>query len=370
VTDFIRDYPLLPRLAGSPLLADEPFAAPAIRAGAGSQAGPRVGVVSNRRSHRNRRGRGPSLPGGDVIAAAPETRAELTRALARFRLAGVELLVVDGGDGTVRDVLTCGAAVWGGTADAGTSIGPGAWVGAGAGNWPTLAVLPSGKTNALAIDLGVPSGWDLADAVASFAAGRTRRRSPLGVTRDGAADAVPLRGFLFGAGAFVGATELAQHTHRAGAFKGLAVGLALGWALAQTALGRDTGRWRAGASMRLSYRSPVTFGHVPVPREEAARYLLLASALDDLPLGIRPFGPPRPGLKTLAVDAPPRRLAAAVPAILAGSTRPWLSSAGYHHVDAAGFDLEMEGNFILDGELFPGGSLRVTEEPALDFAVP
>ena len=45
------------------------------------------------------------------------------------------------------------------------------------------------------------------------------------------------RGFLLGMGGFVRATELAQSTHRVGAFNGVAVALSLGWSMAQTLFG-------------------------------------------------------------------------------------------------------------------------------------
>ena len=81
-----------------------------------------------------------------------------------------------------------------------------------------------------------------ADAIITYHAldaarqGRMIERRPLEIARVGDA-APPARGFLFGAGAFAKATELAQHTPRAGAFNNLAVGLALGWGVAQTLFG-------------------------------------------------------------------------------------------------------------------------------------
>ena len=62
---------------------------------------------------------------------------------------------------------------------------------------------------------------------------------------------VDLHGFLLGAGAFVRATELAQRTHKAGAFNGVAVALAVVWGLLQTLFGRASGEWRRGEPMRI-----------------------------------------------------------------------------------------------------------------------
>src|SRR5262249_10232331 len=64
----------------------------------------RVGLIRNPRSHRTRGKPLPRLDG--VMAHAPETRVELARTLSGLARQDIDLLVVDGGDGTVRDVLT------------------------------------------------------------------------------------------------------------------------------------------------------------------------------------------------------------------------------------------------------------------------
>ncbi len=304
----------------------------------------RVGIVCNPKSHRNHGAQyAAGVPGIDrLFVAAPGTRVALAETLAGFADEGIDLLVIDGGDGTVRDVLTCAHRLW-------------------RGGWPDIAVIPSGKTNALAIDLGIPTGWTLADALAATSHGRRVRRRPVEVLRDDGSR--PLRGFLFGAGAFVQATELAQRTHRAGAFNGIAVGLALGWAVLQTAFGRARGPWRAGKPMRLRLPDGAPAG---APRH----YLLLAAALTRLPLGLKPFGRPRDGMKLLTIDAPPRMLAITVPALLAGSEAPWMARLGFHRRDVASFDVTLDDGFILDGEHFAGGRLTVRQGPVLSFIVP
>ena len=306
-------------------------------------AGLTIGIVCNPKAHRNHGAEYQAgLPGAEsVILAAPRTRAALGEVLADFAARRIDLLVIDGGDGTVRDVLTAAERAWGHA-------------------WPRIVVIPSGKTNALAIDLGLPKGWTLAQALDAVRSGRTQTRRPVEIERhDGRR---PLRGFLFGAGAFVDGTELAQHTHRAGAFNGVAVGLALGGAILQTMFGRATSAWRRGTSMRLTLAGG--------PAEARPRYILLASTLGRLPLGVKPFGPAKRGLKLLSIDAPPRRLWVAAPALLAGSEAAWLENSGYHRLETAGFDVELERGFILDGELFPGGALSVRQGPKLSFVVP
>ena len=72
----------------------------------------------------------------------PEDPAQLFPALRRFAAEGVDLVVIDGGDGTVREVITRLPEAYGGP-------------------MPRLAVVPNGKTNALAIDIGTPLGTTL-----------------------------------------------------------------------------------------------------------------------------------------------------------------------------------------------------------------
>lgn len=303
----------------------------------------RIGIICNPRSHRNRRAEvAAHVPPRDVVLAAPRTRGELSATLVEFAARGIDLLVIDGGDGTVRDVLTAAADAFGDAV-------------------PRIAVLPTGKTNALALDLGIPVDWTLDTLLTAAQTGGIRRRSPIAVARAGST-APALRGFLFGAGGFVQATELAQRTHTIGAFHGVAVGLALVGSVLQTAFGRADSEWRRGTAMRIEVDGTIL--------ADRPLYLLFASTLQRLPTGVRPLGAPRPGLKTLIVDAPPRWMGAGVPALLAGKRGGWLERIGYRHRDLAALALTLEGNFILDGEMYPGGALTLTEADPIEFVVP
>lgn len=307
----------------------------------------RVGVICNPKSHGNRSGdlMARSLASSRVAVATPRTREALMTVLQGFADDRIDLLVIDGGDGTVRDVLSCAGRVW-------------------SGNWPRIAIVPSGKTNALALDLGIPVGWTVEQALAAEASKRFVVRHPIEVARRD--DEETLRGFLFGTGAFVSATALAQRTHRVGAFHGVAVTLALAWALLQTLFGSAKSIWRSGQHMSLRAR-PSEGGDVAV---DDKRYLLLASTLTRLPVGLKPFGRPRAGLKILEIDAPPRRLIRAVPFLLAGSEASWLDAWGYRRFDTKSIELHLDHDFILDGEIYPGGDLTVREAGPLRFVVP
>ena len=308
-----------------------------------------VGLISNPRSHRNNGT--PSLWSGhaNVIGRAPTSRAELCDVLAMFAERGIDLLAIDGGDGTVRDVLTCAGDIW-------------------HNSWPDILLLPTGKTNALAGDIGVPEQWSLEDGLAAAARGRTSVRSPLEIARVGD-PGTTIRGFIFGTGAFVDATALAQRTHRAGAFKGVAVALALGWGIAQTLFGGSGSAWRAGSRIGLDYDGRATRMHDARPDGVDDRYLVFASTLHRMPIGLKPFGEPRGGLKTLVVDAPPRRLAAMAGPLLMGSQSADLERRGYHRIDADRIVMDIPTNFVLDGETFPPGAYVLREAPALRFVV-
>lgn len=305
--------------------------------------GARVGIVFNQRAHRNLQRAG-ALPAVDLSLdwASPQTEADLAAALARFAASKVDAIVVDGGDGTIRDVITAAARYF-------------------PDGLPRIAVVPSGKTNALALDLGVPRHWTLDDALATVAAGRTVARSPIEITRLGR-DGPVLRGFLFGAGAFVKATALAQGVHRLGAFSGLAVAMSITAAVAQTMFAGSRNPWRRGERMRIDFGDGRAF--------DERLYLMIGSTLERLPLGLKPFGGVRGGLKLLGIDAPPRRIVASLPALLAGSEAAWLRRAGYHRTDAERVEVTLGGGFILDGEAFEGGSLTIARGTPLDFVVP
>jgi hypothetical protein len=316
---------------------------------------PRVGVIYNPRSHRNL---GVDFDCGlapHVHIAQPGARAQLPAALADLAARGIDLLVINGGDGTVRDVLTCGRPVFG-------------------DDWPAIAVLPKGKTNALAIDLALPPDWTLQDAIAALDHGTKVRRRPILITGkdDGAAPGglLQVAGFILGAGTFTTATSAGQSAHRLGAFNGLAVGVTAVWALLQSVFASRANAWRRGARMRIGLGA----GDAPMAHsghgDPAVRQLLFASTLENLPAGIRPFGALRSGLKLVALDQISRRTTALIPLVVSGRLRRSLRDRGIHQLAASQFSLAIEDQFILDGEAFPAGNYRVEQGPELTFVAP
>lgn len=311
---------------------------------------PRIGIIYNPRSHRNK-GQDLACTGaGSIMVAQPRTREEIAHALAGFAQDGIDFLVINGGDGTVRDVLTMGQAVF-------------------ADRWPAIAVLPKGKTNALNVDLGAPADWSLEGAIAAYATGRRLLRRPLAVSREDD-PGPPMLGFIFGAGAFTLGIEAGQEAHSLGFFNSLAVAATGAWGVMQALFGTNRNKWRRGTEMALRFEP----SGEPVPRsahgDPARRSVMLASTLERMPMGVELFGKPRPGLKLVALDRPRRRLLAALPAILTGWRPAWLATAGLHQLDAEALAIEVAEPVILDGEAFPAGRYRVEQGPELTFISP
>jgi diacylglycerol kinase (ATP) len=312
-----------------------------------------IGIVRNPRSHRNKVGAQVSVEGDNILVAAPASRDDLTGALADFAKRGVELIVVDGGDGTVRDLLTRGAAIFGET-------------------WPQLMVVPKGKTNALALDLGMPARMTLEAALGAVPGARIERRRALRIEPcDGSRPAV--HGFIMATGVFNAAIDAAQVTHRLGAFQGLAVGLTTAIGVAMTVLGIGDGPWRALSPTRIVTAEG---GEIPHSRHGRAgeRWVAGFSTLTAFPLGMKPFAgsgqTAAAAIGAIVVDAPLRRVVARALAILRGAGGPSYAALGVHRAASSAFELSIAGRFILDGESFPPGTYQVGLGPELEFLVP
>ncbi len=322
---------------------------PMARAGAPVRQVPLVGVIRNLRSHRNS-GEPADLAGrATLLVETPQRRSELSEILVRFAERRVDYIVVAGGDGTVRDVLTCGAGVFG-------------------ESWPTLIVLPNGTTNALATDIGLPGKWTLDDALDAIHEGRTAQRRPLVVAQRDKPDA-QVEGFIFGAGAYASAIQLGQRAHDKGAFHNLGVGVTAIWSLFQALFGRAGNLWRRGTPIRLFDERGSE-----VPRSEFGerdeRYLIFASTLSRFPAAIKPFGTGAGGLRLAVIDSAHRGLLLRLPLIFRGVVSPRMRAFGYRVLDAEGMEIDIGEQFILDGEAFPPGRYRLSLGPKLNFVVP
>ncbi len=310
---------------------------------------PLVGLIRNPHSHGNENGAHDDGDLAGVITASPYRRSELHDIIADFAAKRVDYIAIDGGDGTVRDVLTCGAGAFG-------------------ESWPGLILLPSGKTNALAHDLGITDDWTLGKALAAAKRDRAVIRRPLVVSqRDN--ESAQVRGFILGAGAYSSAISLGQDAHDFGAFNAAAVGVTAVWSALQAFFGGRDNPWRRGVRMRLRDGNGNEIEHAGgAPRDE--RYLVFASTLEKFPAGLNPFRDIDASMRLAVFDNSQRSLLVRLPAIFRGFVGEGTRRRGYHTHGLENFDFDIGDSFILDGEAFPSGSYRVAPGPRLRFIVP
>lgn len=307
----------------------------------------RAGVIRNPGSARNARTRA-SLS-GDARAlgldyAEPATIEELSQVLDHYLDREVSLLAVDGGDGTVREVMT--------QLLSRPSPPP-----------LRLAIMPAGKINLIARDVGWESAGPGALARLALAARhggdglRLERRAALRLDRQHVS---PLYGMFLGAGAFTAAWRLANdELHPRGVLSAPAVAAAFALTLAQT-LRHDGADLLAGEKMALD-------------GEDGSRFLFLCTTLEKLMMGVWPFWERGGGMHYLRVDAPPKRLRRAMLPLLRGRPQPWMPASGYGSGRAGRLEIRLGAPVILDGEAFaPGadGRILLSPGPQLEFLRP
>ena len=326
---------------------------PVSSASAAAKSEPTVGVIYNPRSHRNQGQDLDSDPAPHVFISQPGDRQQLPVALKRFAERGIDLLVINGGDGTVRDVLTAGYGVFG-------------------DEWPTIAVLPKGKTNALTVDLSAPKTWSLQGAIDAYRDGERVVRSPMVIAREDAQGAPKQLGFIMGAGVFTHAISAGQDAHRLGAFNALAVGVTTLWTMLQAMLGSASNKWRRGSAMDIT----IARGGKSTPMPHSGRgdagwrQFLFASTLETFPAGLVPFAAHKHGLKLAVLDQASRRTILRIPMIMTGRDSHDHSTRGIHQLACDSFTLTLEDDFILDGEAYSGGTYRIESGPPLEFVKP
>jgi hypothetical protein len=298
----------------------------------------RVGLLENPRSGRNRRGGALSATCGaaaDLLQAAGSTQAEISRALSSFAKEGVECLVVSGGDGTVQAVLTSLHR------DRAFST------------FPLLALLPAGTANMIARDVGL-RGRPTAALHRLLAWARDPERPAAVVERavlrvQPAPDVEPMFGMFFGAGAiYHGTRYCVGRLHPLGVRGTFAAALTVvRYVLALLAS-------RGVPSV------PVTSTVDDRPAEGRDLLLVLATTLDRLLLGLRPFwGVGEGGLRFTAVAAQPHHLLRALPSLLRGRPgRYGTAESGYVSRNAGEVRLAFDGGCTLDGELLMVESRR------------
>ena len=255
---------------------------------------------------------------------------EVSAALKDFARRGVELVIVNGGDGTVQAVLTA------------------LFHNRPFERLPLLAVLQSGTTSMTARDVGFAGspvkalqkifGWAFSGAGDSLII----ERPVLQVQAPGH----DLRyGMFFGtAGIYQGI----EYFHRNVNSRGLKGELGPGLTIA---------RFLWSASLRRSdfiSAVPITVSVDETPAQEMDCMVLLISTLERLFLGLYPYwGVEKAPLHYTALRKRPRRLVQSLPYILRGRKNHRIRPEnGYHSHNASRIRLDLDSGFTLDGQLY------------------
>jgi diacylglycerol kinase (ATP) len=310
-----------------------------------------IGIVNNPRSRRNLRRPGIARllrerlgDDGEVLDAA--TPDELARAIERFQAAGIDVLGVNGGDGTGHIVLTAVVRAWG---DA---------------PLPKLMLLRGGAMNTVAHGHRISGRPEsiLREVLIRRRHGfplRTVERDLLRVEADGGA---PTYGFIFGTGAVVAFLEAYYATGTPSPVT------------AALLLGRLVGSALAGGpfASSLTRRAPLRIASDGDEWPDGSYLALVAGSTPDIGLGFKVFHrcDEQPGFfHAVGVTGSPGQLALALPWIRAG--RPW---SRRHALDEVVRELWLEADslrFTIDGDLYVAREhVRVSTGPGVEVVLP
>ncbi|MGA9251505.1 MAG: diacylglycerol kinase family protein [Roseobacter sp.] len=311
----------------------------------------KIGLISNPLSRANRKSGGVAAlvaASADICVSQPCDHDQLMDDLKRFAQESVELIVIDGGDGTVRDVVS---SIHHAYKDA----------------WPVFAILPSGKTNVIAGEVGHFEagfkGWQRLIAIRDAGRlGRVEKRcAALEITWP-ECDEPMQRGFLLGFAAFAEGKRIAEEKlHPMGIAKGLAVAIAIGGVLRRNLMpGSKNGKASGDVG---SVR--VDGAEIDINRH----FLVLASTLDRLTLGLRPFWDRGTGqINWLDISAPPKRVFLGALLLAMGKRKSWMVQGGYASGRAESLDIKFDEPFVLDGELYDTrGYVRISASQPIRF---
>lgn len=313
------------------------------------------GLVSNPLSQQNKQGMGRLEAVADDFPGLHHERLgtieDLPAALDRLARSGVDLLILNGGDGTVQAAMTevLERRPWG-------------------NNPPVFALLQGGMTNMTAVDVGLRGrpAKALAQLRARLADNTLepalRRRRILRL--EGALETAPQRGMFFGAAAIYQAIQLCRN-------KVHPLNIEADWAAGLT-LARLLAGWVFGGKSRGEiHGETITTAIDGTPGETRHELLAIATTLDRLVLGSQPFwnqnGEP---LRYTAICHPPQSLLRHSLRVLYGGNERRLPEACYRSCGAEVLELTLEGPFTLDGQFHepdPQRPLRLSAPDHLDF---
>ncbi|HVO83543.1 MAG TPA: diacylglycerol kinase family protein [Syntrophobacteria bacterium] len=295
----------------------------------------RVGVLSNPLSGGNRKG---LRAVREILSGHPEpchrevqTPGDVASALADFSHREVEVVAVNGGDGTIQAVLTA------------------LFHRRPFERLPLLAIVRAGTDSVIAGDVGLRGSRErglgklVRWARGGDGGGVLLQRPVLRV--QAARHAEPLYGMSFGAGAVYQGILFCRHrVHTLGLRGGVAPGLTLLRFLLAAV---------CGTRHRVT-PVPMLIGLDGQPPEHLDCLVVFASTLERLFLGLRPFWGTEEGpVHFTAVTSKPAHLLRALPFLLRGRGGPHgTRENGYLSHNVRDVRLSFDGGYTLDGELY------------------
>ena len=270
----------------------------------------------------------------EVIHIETDRAGVVPEAIASIAEQKVDLLIVNGGDGTLQHALT----------EILTNMD--------FESLPMIAPLCGGRTNMTALDFGCTRNplKGLATLVESARAGTIHER---------VVDRPVLRvefdrgrrleyGMFFGAGVIHRAISLTHRVFPTGNSQGaFGAGIVTAALLARAAFSEKEGIIRPDKIQALVDGNAVPHGEFT---------LLMASSLQHLFLKLNPFwGEGRGGVRFTSIASSAKHLARSSPGIVRGRPRPDVNpQTGYTSVNAEKVALRFDCGFTVDGEIFPG----------------
>lgn len=295
----------------------------------------RIGLLSNPESGRNKRHfssfRALSKSSPDLFHKEAVTPDEIRHVLSGFADLSVNLVVINGGDGTVQATLNALMN------DRAFSI------------LPRLAVLPAGTANMIAGDVGLgPYGPRTLEKLLaqneSFPS--VPHLTSRGILRLKFPDErPPIYGMFFGAGAIYFGTQLGRQTKQSvGRLGEWGAGLILAKFLVALATGSKKGL----------HPVPVGISVDGIDCGTREFLVLFVTSLERLFLGMKPFWNLNPGpLHYTGLTVPYRHLWRLLPALLRGKHHPSATQEnGYDSRNPREMRLHLTSGFVLDGEMY------------------
>lgn len=311
----------------------------------------RVGVLTNPRSGGNKKGiseiRSLLAKHPDVLHREEFTPEGMSDALSEFSKNGVDMVVINGGDGTVHAALT--------------TIGRGDAF----SKPPLLALMCAGTTSMLPRDVGIkgPSVEALSQ-VLRWARSTDEKlgllpRHVLEVKRG--AGQPPLFGMFFGAGAITQGIKLFHRGVNPMGWRGeIMPGLTL-LRMLVAILRKDHSKVPP-----LLVRARLD----KQPSQDSEMLLVLISTLERLFLGMRPYWGEEGGyMHYTAISSFSKKLFRVLPSLFNRQKNRYATPEnGYISHNLNEVELEMDRDFTLDGELYESGQEPVVIRPAGPFA--